>query len=45
MALEEIRQLSGSHFDPHLAKEFMQMVEQRQPVPAPGKTGAVARTL
>jgi hypothetical protein len=45
MALEEIRQLSGSHFDPHLAKEFMQMVELRQPIPAPGKTGAVARTL
>ena len=29
-ALEEIRQLAGSHFDPHLANEFIQMVEMQR---------------
>ena len=43
-ALEEIRRLSGTHFDPRLTQEFIQMVEVRLPVPA-WKSGAAARTL
>jgi len=29
-ALDELRRLSGTHFDPHLANEFIQMVEQQR---------------
>jgi hypothetical protein len=41
-ALAEVRRLAGSHFDPRLTAEFIQMVEFRR---AAGKSGAGAGTL
>ena len=39
-ALEELRQLSGTHFDPQLVTSFIRLIESRNGTQEPGKGGA-----
>jgi HD-GYP domain-containing protein (c-di-GMP phosphodiesterase class II) len=45
VALEELRRLSGVHFEPRLVEEFIQMLESRNGSFAPGKGGTGPGTL